>query len=202
MLEAFDYRIVSLINTHPSIRTKKKKKSCLKHFCLTHSLHNLFFLPLDHAFLSYLISSDRVIQWSRPRLDSWLQLLWLLCLRVCEASFFSSHHPRFYYPPLDSPLPLMSHHPTSTSSNVKLIFDNALKAYRKRTKNDLLTHPLADRLKACDSPSSILTVLQEQVQELNGSQRNNTKWLDPTVNVLHAFSSTLGEGVGSVRFRT
>ena len=93
-------------------------------------------------------------------------------------------------------------HPTSTSSNFRLIFDNALNAYKKRTKNDLLKHPLADRLEPCDSASSILTVLQEQVQELNDSQRNNTKWLDPTVNVLHAFSETLGEGVGSVYSRT
>ncbi|KAF8497797.1 hypothetical protein F5888DRAFT_1695124 [Russula emetica] len=86
----------------------------------------------------------------------------------------------------------MSHtHPTSTSSNFQPIFNNALKAYQKRTKNDLLTHPLADRLKACNSASSILTVLQEQVQELNESQRSNTKWLDPTVNVLHTFSETL-----------
>ncbi len=99
--------------------------------------------------------------------------------------------------------PLMSHtHPTSTSSNFQLIFNDALKAYKKRTKNDLLTHPLADRLESCDSASSILTVLQEQVQELNESQRSNTKWLVPTVNVLHAFSETLGEGVGSVCFRT
>ena len=50
--------------------------------------------------------------------------------------------------------------------------------------------------------AAFLTVLQEQVQELNEPQRNNTKWLDPTVNVLHAFSETLGEGVGSVCFRT
>ncbi|KAF8494392.1 hypothetical protein F5888DRAFT_655820 [Russula emetica] len=93
----------------------------------------------------------------------------------------------------------MSHtHTTSTLSNFQLIFDNALKAYKRRTKNDLLKHPLADRLEACDSASSILTVLQEQVQELNQSQRSNEKWLDPTVNVLHAFSETLGEGVGSV----
>jgi hypothetical protein len=99
--------------------------------------------------------------------------------------------------------PLMSHtHPTSTSSNFKQIFDNALEAYKKRTKNDLLTHQLADRLKACNSASSILTVLQELVQELNGSQHSDTKWLDPTVNVLLAFSETLGEGVGSVCFRT
>ncbi|KAN0115700.1 hypothetical protein V8E52_006646 [Russula decolorans] len=93
----------------------------------------------------------------------------------------------------------MSHsHRTSRSSNFQLIFDNALKAYKKRTKNDLLTHPLADRLKACDSVDSTLTVLQELVQELNQSQRSNQKWLDPTVNVLLAFSETLGEGVGSV----
>ena len=97
----------------------------------------------------------------------------------------------------------MSHtHATSTSSNIQPIFDNALKAYKKRTKNDLLTHPLADRFEACNSASSFLTVLREQVEELNESLRNNTKWLDPTVNVLHAFSETLGEGVGSVCFRT
>ena len=98
---------------------------------------------------------------------------------------------------------LMSHtRHTSTSPNIQLIFDNALNAYKECTNNDLLTHPLAERFEACDSASSILTVLQEQVQELNGSQRNDTKWLDPIVNVLHAFSETLGEGVGSVCFRT
>ena len=67
---------------------------------------------------------------------------------------------------------------------------------------DLSKHPLADRLQACDSASSILTVLKEQVQQLDESQRGNMMWLDPTVNVLHTFTETLGEGVGSVRFRT
>ena len=99
--------------------------------------------------------------------------------------------------------PLMSHvHPASKSVNFQLFFDNAVKAYKKRTKIDPLTHPLADRLETCDSASSILALLQEQVQELNQSQRNSMKWLDPTVNVLHAFSKTLGEGLGSVCFRT
>ncbi|KAI0268566.1 hypothetical protein BGY98DRAFT_938097 [Russula aff. rugulosa BPL654] len=95
----------------------------------------------------------------------------------------------------------MSHTPTSTSYNFQLIFDNALKTYKKRTKKDLLKHPLADRLQACNSASSILTLLQEEVQGLNKSQRNNerlTKWLDPTVKVLHAFSDTLGEGISLV----
>jgi hypothetical protein len=97
----------------------------------------------------------------------------------------------------------MSHtQPTSTSTNFQLIFDSALKTYKKRTKNDLLTHPLAGRLEACNSASSIRTVLQELVQELNDSQRSNGKWVDPTVNVLHAFSETLGEPISSVCFRT
>ena len=112
-------------------------------------------------------------------------------------SFPITHHSTIFSS--ISHFPLMSYaHPTSTSSNFQLIFDGALKEYKKRTKNDLLTHPLADQLEVCNSTSSILTVLQEQVQELNQSQRRNekwTRWLDPTVKVLHAFSDTLGEGV-------
>ncbi|KAF8497783.1 hypothetical protein F5888DRAFT_1906567 [Russula emetica] len=91
-----------------------------------------------------------------------------------------------------------THHTSASSSNFQLIFDNALKAYEKRTKKGLLTHPLAAQLQRCNSPSSILDILQEQVQELNQSQRRNerwTRWLDPTVKVLHAFSETLGKSV-------
>jgi hypothetical protein len=93
--------------------------------------------------------------------------------------------------------------PTSMSSNFQLIFDDALKAYKKCTKNALLTHPLADRLEACDSASSIqvLTVLQEQAQELNQSRRGNKSMKDvhsySTVDILDALSETLGNGVGS-----
>jgi hypothetical protein len=122
--------------------------------------------------------------------------------RLCGVSLFSSSitHDSAILPSIPHSPPMSRTQPISTSSNFKPIFDNALKAYKKRTKKDLLKHPLADRLRACNSPSNILTVLQEQVQELNESQRSNTKWLDPTVNVIHTFSETLGEGVGSVRF--
>jgi hypothetical protein len=97
----------------------------------------------------------------------------------------------------------MSHtRPTSTSSsNFQVIFNNALKAYERRTKKDLLAHPLAAQLQTCDSHSRILIVLQQQLQELNQSQTNDerlTKWLDPTVKVLYTFSETLGEGVSLV----
>jgi len=124
------------------------------------------------------------------------------CTFECTSILSFSPSPITHYPTtlLSVPhSPLMSlTHPTPTSSSFQLILDNALKVYKRRTKNDLLKHPLADRLQACDSPHSILTVLQEQVQELNQSQRSHTKWLDPTVNVLHTFSEALGEGVGSV----
>ena len=98
----------------------------------------------------------------------------------------------------------MSHsNPTaSPSSNFQLIINNALDTYKKRTKNDLLTHPLAAKLQTSKSPSQILAVLQEQVQGLDQSHRSDerwTRWLDPTVNVLYTLSTTLGEGVGVVR---
>jgi hypothetical protein len=96
--------------------------------------------------------------------------------------------------------------PTASSpSNFQLIFNNALKAYEKRTKNDLLAHPLAVELQDCNSPRKILAVLHRQVQGLDQSLRSDdrwTKWLDPTVNVLHMLSETLGEGIGLVSLKT
>jgi hypothetical protein len=132
----------------------------------------------------------------------------MLCLHVCEACRSSLSPTPTILVSISQFLtfPLMSHnHSSSTSSDFQPIFDNAMKTYKKCTKKDLLKHPLADRLRACDSPSSILTVLQEQVQELNESQRSTerlTKWLDPTVSVLHAFSETLGGVVSLVSLRT
>ena len=90
----------------------------------------------------------------------------------------------------------------ASSSNFQLIFNNALKAYEKRTKKDLLAHPLAGELNTCNSPSAILSVLQQQVpgllDQLRSSDDRWTKWLDPTANVLCALSASLGEGVGLV----
>jgi hypothetical protein len=93
-----------------------------------------------------------------------------------------------------------SHLAASSSSSFQLIINNALKAYEKRTKNDLLAHPLAAQIQACDSLTAILTVLQQQIQGLDQPRSDDrwTKWLDPTVNVLFAFSATLGAGVSLV----
>jgi hypothetical protein len=91
---------------------------------------------------------------------------------------------------------------TSTStSNFQSIFNAALKVYKKKTKKDLLAHPLAAQLQACKSPGDILAVLQDKVKEFDESRSADerlSRWLNPTINVLYAFSATLGQGVGLV----
>ena len=89
----------------------------------------------------------------------------------------------------------------TSTSNFQSILNAALKAYEKKTKNDLLAHPLAAQLQACKSPGDILAVLQDKVKEFDESRSADerlSRWLNPTINVLFAFSATLGQGVGLV----
>ncbi|KAH9968064.1 hypothetical protein BC827DRAFT_1170013 [Russula dissimulans] len=90
---------------------------------------------------------------------------------------------------------------TPSSSNFRSTFDAALQAFENRTKSKLLAHPLATQLQSCDSPSAILSVLQDLIQQFNqrrSSDQRLSNWLNPTVNVLFAFSATLSEGVGLI----
>jgi ankyrin repeat protein len=62
-------------------------------------------------------------------------------------------------------------------------------------------HPLATRLRSCDSSDAILSVLQEQAQAIDPSWNGDEKlamWLGQSVDVLYALSSSLEEGVGLV----
>ncbi|KAN0124653.1 hypothetical protein V8E53_015721 [Lactarius tabidus] len=88
----------------------------------------------------------------------------------------------------------------SSSSNFQAIFSTAVRAFEKQTKKDLLAHPLASQLQACDSPTSILAVLQSQVDDLDQARKSDerlTKWLSPTVSVLLTFSANIGGGIFS-----
>ena len=94
---------------------------------------------------------------------------------------------------------------TSTSPNFEAIFAAALKEYKKQTKKDIASHPLATELKACDSPNAVLIVLQSQVQTFDQSESANERWtklLDPTVNVLYASSGFLANVTGPVNCET
>ena len=85
--------------------------------------------------------------------------------------------------------------------NFQSIFNEAVEEYKRKTGKDITTHPLAEEIKGCVSPDAILTVLERKANELNRSQSSDerlTKWLAPTVNVLNALSTTLGQGVGTV----
>ena len=110
--------------------------------------------------------------------------------------------------PPASPCPLLGQimsqnysNPSSSSSNFQSIFNAALEAYEKKTKCKLLTHPLASRLQSCNSPTAIISVLQDLIQQFdrrrNGDERLSN-WLNPTVNVLYVFSGFIGQGVGLV----
>jgi hypothetical protein len=92
--------------------------------------------------------------------------------------------------------------PTTPSSNYRAIFDSTLEAYRKKTKEDLRSHPLLAKFESCHSPDAILAELRQQLLAFDqpGASRNDrlTRWLKPTVNVLCAFSATIGENLGLV----
>jgi len=91
--------------------------------------------------------------------------------------------------------------PSTSRANLDSIFDAALKTYKKKTGNDITSHPLATEFQSCDSPDAILSVLRRQIPTPDQSQSGDetfVKCLIPTVNVLYTLSNTLGEGVGLV----
>jgi hypothetical protein len=82
----------------------------------------------------------------------------------------------------------MSQNPPKTTSNLTydLVFENALKAYKKKTGKDLASDPLLHRLETCNSPDGVLGTLREQVPDSDQPGTRNDRlmnWLDPTVNI-------------------
>ena len=94
-----------------------------------------------------------------------------------------------------------------SSSNYQSIFDNALEAYKKKTKKDLRSHPLLPKLQTCNSPDAVIAVLREQIPIFDLSHSTSslnsrlTNWLNPTVNVLYKFSEAISAGISPVRIR-
>jgi hypothetical protein len=100
---------------------------------------------------------------------------------------------------------LRSRPSTSTSHpNFASIFNAALEAYKRKTKNDLASHPLLPRLESCNSRRAILTVLEEQIPASSRSQNSDDrliKSVTPIVKVLYSFSTALSEVIGLVNIR-
>ena len=90
-------------------------------------------------------------------------------------------------------------------SNYQAIFDSALTAYKKKTGNDLTSDPLLSRFEACDSPDAILAIFRAQAVGSGHPRSSEDKfltWLNPTINVLSAFSAAIGGSVGQVSLKT
>jgi hypothetical protein len=94
--------------------------------------------------------------------------------------------------------------PEAPRSNYQAIFDSALISYKKKTGKDLTSDPLLRSLETCHSPDAILTTLRAQVFRPGQPQISGDKlltWLNPTINVLNAFSVTIGGSVGTVSLK-
>jgi len=89
---------------------------------------------------------------------------------------------------------------TSRSDSTSLI-NAALESYQRKTKKDLASDPLLPRLQSCHSPEAVLSVFRERIPAFDKPEDAFTKWVIPTVNVLHAFSDMLGQAVGLVNIR-
>jgi hypothetical protein len=100
----------------------------------------------------------------------------------------------------------MSTEPSTSAPhfNFVSVFDAALETYKRTTKRDLASHLLLPDLESCNSPAAVLTVLRRQVPGFSQSQDSDdglAKWVAPTVNVLYAFSDTIGQGIGIVSIK-
>jgi hypothetical protein len=88
-----------------------------------------------------------------------------------------------------------------SNSNYQHIFSVALESYKKRTGNDLTSNPLLLRLETCYSPDAVIALLREQIPGFDQSLSDDdsqrlSNWLNPTVNVIVAFSGTITAAIG------
>jgi hypothetical protein len=85
-------------------------------------------------------------------------------------------------------------------SNFQLILD-ALDKYTEQTGISLKENPFADKVQGCDSPGSVLFLLQENVKVFKKYRDKNRKFIDclsPVVQFVHAFSGIFGEAAALV----
>ena len=90
--------------------------------------------------------------------------------------------------------------PNLQSHNLQLIRD-ALDDYAKQMKIDLKDNPFAEELKDCNSPETILQLLEKNKDNFKEYRDKNRKFIDclnPVVKFVHVFSGILGEATSLV----
>ena len=90
---------------------------------------------------------------------------------------------------------------TTTSTPSFRLIINAFDDYAKQVGEDLTKNPLADALRACDSPNAVLELLQERAHAFKEYREGNHKLigcLKPVVQVVQGFSGVIGNAIGFV----
>jgi hypothetical protein len=90
--------------------------------------------------------------------------------------------------------------PPTSPSNFQLIID-AFNDYAKQVGIDLTKNPLAEALRACDSPNAVFELLQAKAHAFKGYRDGDRKlisWLKPVLEVVHGFSGVLGPAISLV----
>ena len=89
---------------------------------------------------------------------------------------------------------------TTSTPSFQLIID-AFDDYAKQVGEDLTKNPLADALRACDSPNAVLELLQEKANAFKEYRDGNHKligYLKPVVQVVQGFSGVIGTAISLV----
>ena len=92
---------------------------------------------------------------------------------------------------------------STLSPDIQSLFEAALKEYEKRVGTNLIKTKLVSKLRECNSPANVMTVLQKQAQafqEYRGDPGKVIRRLNQVVNVLYSVSTSdvIIEGVGIV----
>ena len=85
-------------------------------------------------------------------------------------------------------------------SSFQSILD-AVDKYAEQTGINLNEHPFADKVKGCDSPDAVLSLLQENLKAFKDYRDSNQKfiqYISPVVDFVHTFSGVLSEAAGLV----
>ena len=86
---------------------------------------------------------------------------------------------------------------TTSTPNFRLLID-AFDDYAKQVGEDLTKNPLADALRACDSPNAVLELLQEKAHAFKEYRDGDHKligYLKPVVQVVQGFSGFIGDAI-------
>ncbi|KAI0281530.1 hypothetical protein BC826DRAFT_363296 [Russula brevipes] len=65
----------------------------------------------------------------------------------------------------------------------------ALRRYAKKTGKDLMSHPLAIKIDNCESPDSVLLILQEEAQAFGEYRKEDPTLINCLSSVVHGFDT-------------